>query len=103
MRAHLESVHTRGQMPNSAHHRNSLGCARNVPQLADGRAHDVALHYHDHQLEVFFDGRQALSVKVDLAATLGSSTAWFGFTAATGGLCQAHTILSWRFHRPSTA
>jgi hypothetical protein len=91
-------------MPNSAHHRHSLGCARNIPRLADGRPHDVAVHYHDGQLDVFLDGSTsaALSVKVDLAAQLGSARAWLGFTAATGGLSQAHGILSWSLHHLPT-
>ncbi|ELR18429.1 legume lectins beta domain containing protein [Acanthamoeba castellanii str. Neff] len=101
------SLHTRGPLPNSAHHRHSLGCARRIPRLADGRPHDVAVHYRrrEGRLDVFVDdgAAAALSVQVgDLAARLGGSpTAWLGFTAATGGLSQAHGILSWSLHRPS--
>jgi len=93
------SVHTCGNLPNSAHHRHSRKCARNVPLLADGRVHDVAIHYHENQIEVFLDHRLVLSVNLNLASLLGTSNAWIGFTAATGGLNQAHVIKSWSLHQ----
>lgn len=32
---------------------------------------------------------------MDIASKIQSDSAWIGFTAATGGLCQEHLILRW--------
>ncbi|MEX2400267.1 MAG: hypothetical protein WD423_05805 [Rhodothermales bacterium] len=38
-----------------------------------------------------------LSAEIDIPGVLGGTTAWIGFTAATGGGYQRHDILSWQF------
>ena len=35
--------------------------------------------------------------KVNIAATVGATQAWVGFTAGTGGLSATQDILSWQF------
>lgn len=69
--------------------------------MADQRQHFISVLYNeDHTLSVYMDGNSSpvCSTKVHLSETIGSKTAYLGFTAATGGLSQAHFIHSWTLH-----
>jgi len=78
---------------------NVLGTTSNLPQLNDGTLHSAAIRYIPGTLTVFFDGYSVLAVSVDLSTLLNldNGKAYVGFTAATGGVTQAHDIYSWSF------
>ncbi len=69
-----------------------------MPGQAENREYTVRLAYDagDELLEVFFDGSETpyLSHSINLAAELGDSDAWFGYTAGTGGSNGAHHVKS---------
>jgi len=96
------SIQTRYSEPNSAHHHYSLSCTKNLESdygvmLNDGKIHHAKLVY-DHstkKMHVSVDGLWIIrDVQIDLNKVLNQSSCWMGFTAATGGLCQAHDILT---------
>jgi peptide-N4-(N-acetyl-beta-glucosaminyl)asparagine amidase len=103
------SIHTRGELGNSSHHRHSLGCTSNIPSLGgEGVIYARIVYRPSRQIEVFLcvagEGASAcrdedfisvLDVRdVDVNFTEG----YVGFTAATGGLHQEHRILDFRLY-----
>lgn len=93
------SILTRYRMPNSADEQYSLGSTSDIPNMRDGRQHQIALSYIPGRMSVTFDGKSVLSVVVDLARLgLGSGgRAYIGFTAATGDFSETHQILRFGF------
>ncbi|KAJ3043099.1 peptide-N4-(N-acetyl-beta- glucosaminyl)asparagine amidase [Rhizophlyctis rosea] len=112
------SVQTRGEEPNSAHHRHSLGATSKIPHLANGKIYfcRIAVDATQRSIRVFLtdahdvnDGslkglhyERVLEVKnVDVAQRIGVDEAWIGFTAATGGFFQCHRVFGvkvWDVH-----
>ncbi|KAJ3326532.1 peptide-N4-(N-acetyl-beta- glucosaminyl)asparagine amidase [Blyttiomyces sp. JEL0837] len=107
------SVHTRGELPNSSHHRFSVACTCAVPELASGRVIfvKVCYDYKMKSVEVWVaeglsegvvmedkDFAKVLKVQMDFDDRIKSESAYFGFTGATGGLCQRQEILSWNIY-----
>jgi hypothetical protein len=91
------SIHTRGANSNSANHQYSIAQTTLIPTLNDGSLHRCKVIYYQSYLYVYLDDLDnvALRAKIDLVATIGSASAFIGFTAATGGLNQTHEIMSW--------
>lgn len=97
------SVQTRYSEPNSAHHHHSVRCVQNLESdygivLNNGQVHHVRFVY-DHaskKMHLSINGLWIVrDVALDLVKVFGSDNKfWIGFTAGTGGLCQAHDILS---------
>jgi hypothetical protein len=104
--------------PNSADH-NYL-CPNGTPanlaihavpsgsSLTDGLAHTITVNYlppgtctsNCNNLSVYFDSALVLQTTVDITKQLslsGGSSAYIGFTAATGALVQNNDIVSWTF------
>jgi len=90
------SVHTRGKLPNSSHHRDALSQnSRITTTLNDGQLHHCHVVYLNKTLFVALDSVPVLRVPdLDIAATIDATDAWIGFTAATGGINQAHQVSS---------
>ena len=96
------SVHTRGELPNSADESASLGSTTAIPSLMDGNIHEIKIRYASNTLSIFIDNLDTpvLTVNVNLAKTLklgAGGTAVIGFTGATGFGLQQREILSWSF------
>lgn len=95
------SVQTRGVLPNSADPLFSLGFTTAIPYLSGGQPHTVKITYTPGTLRIFVDDlvTPALVVVVDLATILNleDGQAWVGLTAGTGGVSEAHDILTWAF------
>lgn len=95
------SVHTRGVLPNSAHHNFSIGVTTSVPDFSDGNVHNVIIRYVPGSLSVYVDDLMSprLTVATDLTKTLALSdgTALVGFTSSTFNAWENHDIVSWRF------
>jgi glucose/arabinose dehydrogenase len=100
------SVHTLGTSPNSVDEAASIGATALVPAFSDGGVHTAQVRYIPGNLFIYVDDMvtPVLTVAVDLQATLslGSQSAWLGFTAATGGLNETHDILSFHFDEDAT-
>uniref|UniRef100_A0A6B2KXB5 PUL domain-containing protein n=1 Tax=Arcella intermedia TaxID=1963864 RepID=A0A6B2KXB5_9EUKA len=98
------SIHTRGTEPNSAHHSNSLSVSKySIPDFVDGFPHGIIISYKNRLLQIFLDDLvdPVCEAKIDLSQKLDSTSAWIGFTAATGGINQFHNILNWTFYYES--
>ena len=104
------SIHTQGHGENLAHHKASVACTSNIPNLASGEVLHVRVVYDPsgHQLSVQLTDNLAreyvtvLSARVDLSNTIQLSSAggaWIGLTGATGGLSQEQLVFSLRFWR----
>ena len=76
--------------------------------LTDGLAHTITVNYLPpgsctsacNNLSVYFDSTLVLQATVDITKQLnltGGSTAFVGFTAATGSLVENNDIMSWSF------
>ncbi|MBN9398848.1 MAG: hypothetical protein J0I17_01610 ['Candidatus Kapabacteria' thiocyanatum] len=101
------AVQTGGLGPCRAEHvaPYNLGITTKVVAIVpDGRIYHGRIDYHGRTLKIYLDttGRfdwPALVVNdVDLAPLLGldpSTTAWIGFTSATGKSVERHELLSW--------
>lgn len=103
------SVQSRGLQANSPDQQYSLGAA-NMPNLVDGRNHQLDVIYTPGVMLVYIDGVQTLQAAVNLASllSLDNGNAWVGITAATGGseAAQGHEVISWQFNQipaPSSA
>ena len=60
-----------------------------IPTLSDNGAFDVAVYFDSGDIDVYFDGKLSISTTIkdyDLTDIL------FGFSAATGGLYDAHVV-----------
>ncbi|KAJ3054389.1 peptide-N4-(N-acetyl-beta- glucosaminyl)asparagine amidase [Rhizophlyctis rosea] len=103
------SVQTRGQEPNSAHHRHSLGVTSRIPHIANGNIHfcQIVVDSSKQRIIVYLTDtweaegtglkakhyEKVLEVeKVEVGRRIGAEEAWIGFTAATGGLYQCHQV-----------
>ncbi|KAJ1555891.1 peptide-N4-(N-acetyl-beta- glucosaminyl)asparagine amidase [Cladochytrium tenue] len=109
------AVMSRGAAPNSPHHRFALACCTRAPPLhgrplaarvvyraaqrslavwlaeVTGEAADDPLKDEDYACLLEAEG-------VDLAEVVQAPDAFLGFTAATGGISQAHSILFFTVH-----
>ncbi len=104
--------------PNSADHGNicSNGSAANLAlqslpsglSLTDGLTHTITVNYLPvgtctsscNNLSVYFDSTLVLQTTVDITKQLNlinGTSAYIGFTAATGSLVQNNDILTWTF------
>lgn len=94
------SVHTRGALPNSADEQYSVGRTSSIPNMHDGAVHSVTISYVPGTMTIQMDGRQVLTVSIDLSTklSLDGGKAWVGFTAATGNAWQNQDILNWAYH-----
>lgn len=99
------SVHTAGPQLVSAHHKHSIWCSKpsTLPELDDGRPYMLRLEVSHTlgELRLFFnDSSEGEFVELtDEPVSIsdifhGGSPACLGWTAATGGLHQAHVIES---------
>ena len=93
------SVHSLGDMPNSAEETASLGFTEVFPSLTDLAIHTIKVTYTPGTLEIFVDDLDTpvLSVSALLPDFVGASQCWVGFTAATGGAWHNPEIRSWSF------
>lgn len=91
------SVHTRGPLPNSSHHSNSLACVDAPFTLNSGNPHVIDIHYDANRkvIELWGNGIPLLAAQVDICQILDlkDGLIWFGVTAATGGIGQIHEVL----------
>lgn len=74
--------------------------------FADSKSHTVQIDYDGtaKTLTVNIDSKvQKTWASLDLNLILGSSTAYIGFTASTGGSFESHHISSWTFSNSGTA
>lgn len=99
------SVQTRGQLPNSADHSFSRGSTTDIPRLIDETVHTARILYDEGDIVVFLDDLRlpVLRVTIDLASEIGATSAWFGFTGATGGSFASVNVLNWRVETPALA
>jgi peptide-N4-(N-acetyl-beta-glucosaminyl)asparagine amidase len=94
--AHHISIHGRPNTINSAHHDYSLKHTSAIPAMNHGGWVQCRIRYLTsiRTLEVALGGATVLTLHgLDLMAYLGQGdVCWFGFTASTGGLTQAHDL-----------
>ena len=104
------SVHSRGLEGNDAHHRSSLWCTRPgaLPDFGDGRTYRLRLEFTQEarQLRIWFtdsedDFEELTTEAVHLPDCLGSQR-YMGWTASTGGLHQAHSIIGFELYEAET-
>ena len=98
------SVHTAGTDAVTAHHRHSLWCTKpgTLPDLDDGGEYSIRLEVSQSQkyLRIFFNDNlendfvELTTEPIDIGSTLGFGDKCLGWTAATGGLHQEHTVTS---------
>ncbi|HUR28981.1 MAG TPA: PQQ-dependent sugar dehydrogenase, partial [Planctomycetota bacterium] len=95
------SVHSLGQAANSVSESASLAATQAVPDFANGAVHTGRILCQSGVLSVYVDNlaQPVLSATVNLGQLLAldQGRAWVGFTAATGGLAEAHDLLAWHF------
>ncbi len=108
------SIHTMGNAPINAYETSSIGnVLAPAPMMNDQQVHNVRILYVPGTITVWLDNMTTpvLTTPYDFATggnfvtggaavgglNLPSGTAYVGFTAATGGLSQAHEVLSWTF------
>lgn len=62
--------------------------------IEDGAYHDLRVTWDaaTGEMEVYFDCLLRLEATVDMPALIGSDEAYYGFTASTGGLSNAHRV-----------
>lgn len=93
----------------SSHHRQAIATAGNdtVPPFNDGRIYHGKVSYAAKTMYIYLDEGDIeqtrnwtliLKASIDLEEAVGQS-AYFGFSAATGGIAQRHEILSWTIKR----
>ena len=98
------SVQSRGMQPNSSHHRFSFGCATELPsKINDGNIHSIFIAFDIPKSKciIEFDDQLVLYTTIRLQDLIQSPTAFFGFTAGTGGITQTHCIKLWNITRPN--
>ncbi|KAH3760725.1 peptide N-glycanase [Pelomyxa schiedti] len=89
------SLQTCFDRPNSASHRFSLACNPDILNLRDQAPHTVRVVLYQNLIVVWLDSQVVLRKEIDIRKVIGdSTTAWIGFTAATGGLSECHDILT---------
>lgn len=70
-----------------------------IPNMSDENVHTVYIEYNPGILRIFLDDLQnvALEIPINLATTLAleNGQAFVGFTSATAGAQENHSILSW--------
>jgi hypothetical protein len=94
--------------PNGALAKLALQSLPSGLSLSDGLTHTITVNYlppgtctsNCNNLSVYFDSTLILQTTVDIAAQLNltsGSTAYIGFTAATGASVENNDIISWSF------
>ncbi|MEM9378651.1 MAG: L-type lectin-domain containing protein [Planctomycetota bacterium] len=109
------SIHTGGNGENWQQEDFSIGRAPSEAvgvDLNDGVDHTIRVVYVPGTIEVFVDGSLVLTAPYDFQAggtyvdtgmpaggldLMGGTSAWVGFTAASGGLLENHDVVSWTF------
>ena len=108
------SIHTNGTGDILGSETYSLGLYSPAANMSDGLLHTMRVHYQPGTLDVYFDNTTttpSLSVPYSFATggtwtaggtvgglnLIGGTSAYVGFTAATGGSWEAHNALSWSF------
>jgi hypothetical protein len=95
------SVHTGGPGANSVVETFSIASSTTVPDFADGNVHTARVRYAAGTLSVYVDNLAlpvaSAPLQLDTVLSLDNGKAWVGFTAATGGLAEAHDLLDWTF------
>ena len=93
------SVNTGYKEVTTANHNQSISSTSKIPQLNDSRVHTAKVVYDPNtsKMQVFVDNLDSpsLSFHFDLSKVFDGDC-WVGFTASTGGICQSHSILSWK-------
>ncbi len=107
------SVHTGGNGENHQKEAISIGRAENATlgaNLNDGTNHTVRIVYVPGTLEVYFDGVLVINVPYSFATggthidpgtpvggldLIGGTSAYVGFTGASGGALENHDVISW--------
>jgi len=107
------SIHTRGQLPNSAEESASIGSNTTLGNISSGTAQTCRIDYIPGQgggngtLMVYVVDMTTpkVTASINLATTLAlnSGKAWVGFTAATGGSAEVHDIQTWSFTQGAPA
>ena len=64
----------------------------------DAVTHDLRIYVQS--LQAGAEEQLVLAATIDLAAEVGASSAWVGFTAATGGAYTKQDIYSWMVEAP---
>ena len=81
---------------------SSVATAPVGPRMNDGTSRYVWIDYDGTTLEARIDSvsirpaSPTLSSVVDLESELGTTLAWVGFTAGTGGCAETHDIVAWQ-------
>lgn len=114
------SIHTGGPGETRQQEDHSIGRATSLALGADinnGSVHTVRVVYVPGTLDVYFNGNQVLTVPYDFGTggtwidsgtavpglnLIGGTSAYVGFTAASGGSSQTHDLISWSFETGSS-
>jgi Legume lectin domain len=89
--------------------RHCTNCVASVTNViySDHAAHTARITYAPGEVSVFLDdlSNPILTAAINLAEkiNLDNGKAWVGFTAATGGDCENHDLLSWFFNETTSA
>ena len=89
------SIHTEFSAPNSPNENSSIGSTTAISNL--GGIHSVTINYDGTTMSITYDGTVVLTAPVDMSQVVGGTSAFVGFTAATGGLNEEHRIQFWGF------
>jgi gliding motility-associated-like protein len=87
--------HTAFNINGDMNHVNSINGPITLGNIEDGADHTIEFHYDGaSDYELYFDGVLVLSGSFDFINNCfgGSTTAWWGYTASTGGASNPHTI-----------
>lgn len=87
------SIHRNGDVMATG----EIATTSNLAPMADGMVHTVTIQQLAGMFSVSFDGTVVLSTLLSPATEVGASTAYIGFTAATGGLFHRHRVLDLSF------
>jgi hypothetical protein len=88
------SVHTRGRLPNSTDEQYAIASDTAIPNLTSGTVRTLTVSYRTGELQIGMDGKQLITVPINLPRVLGSGRGWIGVTAATGDAAENHDVVA---------
>lgn len=93
----------------SSHHDYSVAVCQDLPTLNNGSRYFVVVEYlrQKDEFNVYFSDDESKDyvriIRIEKAQSkislLHQKDCWFGFTAATGGLCQEHAVLDFCYEQ----